>query len=171
MTAELAVLRDRREIEDVLIRYANGLDRRDLDMVRACFHDDVLAEYSGVRLEAGVDAVIEHMRVLWNVRSSLHLLGNVEVALEGDEARSVCRAVAYLVRAEHEDRGTVAIRGLVYEDRLVRTPNGWRIIERRHVPEWEVEAPVTILPTCPDHGAHHPGPGPHFGTNEDEIGS
>ena len=157
MIDELAVLRDRREIEDVLIRYANGLDRRDLDMVRTCFHDDVRAEYSGVRLATGIDAVIEHVRVLWDFRSSLHLVGNVEVALEGDEARSVCRAVAYLVRAEHDDRGTLAMRGLVYEDRLVRTPSGWRIIERRHVPEWSVESPVTVLATCFDHGVAHAG--------------
>jgi hypothetical protein len=37
------------------------------------------------------------------------------------------------------------MRGLTYEDRWTRLAAGFRIIHRRHVPEWSVEAPVEVF--------------------------
>lgn len=139
---------DRAEIESVLIRYATGLDRRDFDLVRSCFHDDVRAEYSGVALDPGVSAVIAHVRIIGNYVSSLHFIGNVEIQISAGAATSSCRAVAYLV----DDRAAeprLYMRSLTYRDRLLDTDAGWRIIERVHSVDWSVELPVTVLTAVP----------------------
>jgi hypothetical protein len=143
MTA-MSELSDRAEISDVLVRYAEGLDRRDLDAVRSCFAPDVRAEYAGVVLEPGVDALVEHVAIVSTFAGSMHLLGNVVVELDGDTAHSTCRCVAYVLR---ETPGGVRLfmRGLTYEDRWSRLDARFRIIERRHVPEWSVEAPVEVF--------------------------
>jgi hypothetical protein len=51
-------------ITAVIHRYAVACDERDLDTLRACFTPDARAEYSGVRLEPGVDHIVEHLRRL-----------------------------------------------------------------------------------------------------------
>ncbi len=136
---------DERAIEAVLVNYANGLDRRDFEMVRNCFHDDVQAEYSGTELAPGVDAVIRHVSPLRGFRSSLHFIGNIQVAVNGDEADSSCRAIAYLVPGDDPVSDVLTMRALTYDDHWVRTTAGWRIDRRRHVPEWSAQVPVTML--------------------------
>ena len=36
----LAGLLDKQEIEEVVLRYCRGIDRRDFDLVRSCYHPD-----------------------------------------------------------------------------------------------------------------------------------
>jgi hypothetical protein len=143
-TLDAAALADRAAISDVLVRYAEGLDRRDLAAVRSCFADDVRAEYGGVELAPGVDALIEHVSVIDTFASSMHMLGNFRVDVVGDEASSTCRCVAYVLR--ETDAGLrLFMRGLTYEDAWRRGPDGFRITRRRHVPEWSVEVPVELF--------------------------
>lgn len=146
MSAE--VTGDVRAIEAVLVRYANGIDRKDMEMVRSCFAPDVRAEYSGTVLTQGVEAVLDLVAVVHQYRSTLHLMGNFDVAVTGDTARSVCRCVAYLVR-DDEGRESLAMRALAYEDELERSGGEWRITARRHVPVWSVELPATSLQAWP----------------------
>ena len=145
MTADpMRALADRAEITDVLVRYAEGLDRRDLEAVRSCFAPHVQAEYAGVVLEPGVDALIEHISIVSTFAGSMHLVGNVVAHIDGDAAHSTCRCVAYVLR---DAPGGVRLfmRGLTYEDRWERRTEGFRITQRRHVPEWSVEAPVEVF--------------------------
>ena len=142
--SERSELSDRAQINDVLVRYAEGLDRRDLDAVRSCFAPDVEAEYGGVVLDPGVDALVEHVSIVSTFVGSMHLLGNVVVEIDGDAAHSTCRCVAYVLR-DTPDGVRLFMRGLTYEDRWTRLAAGFRIIHRRHVPEWSVEAPVEVF--------------------------
>ena len=123
------------------MRYAEGLDRRDLAAVRSCFAADVQAEYAGVVLDPGVDALIEHISIVSTFVGSMHFVGNVVAEVDGDRAQSSCRCVAYVLR-ETPAGVRLFMRGLTYEDRWVRLADGFRITHRRHVPEWSVEAPV-----------------------------
>ena len=36
----LAALLDKQEIEEVVLRYCRGIDRRDFELVRSCYHPD-----------------------------------------------------------------------------------------------------------------------------------
>ena len=40
--ARLARLADRLEIRDVVYRYCRGIDRREYDLVRSCYHHDAV---------------------------------------------------------------------------------------------------------------------------------
>lgn len=150
MTADtVRTLADRAQITDVLVRYAEGLDRRDLDAVRSCFVSDVHAEYAGVVLDPGVDALIGHVSIVSTFVGSMHLVGNVVADVDGDEAHSTCRCVAYVLR-DTPAGVRLFMRGLTYEDRWSRRADGFRITHRRHVPEWSVEAPVELFTASHD---------------------
>jgi hypothetical protein len=43
--AELRGVVDQFAIRDLLLRYARGIDRRDLDLVRSCYHADAVDEH------------------------------------------------------------------------------------------------------------------------------
>ena len=145
----LRALADRAEISDILVRYAEGLDRRDLDAVRSCFAPDVQAEYAGVVLDPGVDALIGHVSIVTTFIGSMHLVSNVVADIDGNEAHSTCRCVAYVIR-DTPDGVRLFMRGLTYEDRWSRLESGFRITNRRHVPEWSVEAPVELFTASSD---------------------
>ena len=102
------------------------------------------SEYGGVVLDPGVGALVEHVAIVSTFVGSMHLLGNVIVEIDGDTAHSTCRCVAYVLR-DTTDGVRLFMRGLTYEDRWSRLDVGFRITERRHVPEWSVEAPVEVF--------------------------
>jgi len=128
---------DRAAIREVQTRYAAGLDRRDWDMVRACFTADARASYNGVAPAPGVEAIVEYVRTLEALRSSMHAVSNVVADVDGDTARCETVTVAYLVR-DGGDGGepVIIIRGLRYHDHMVRRDGRWLIAERVHAPEW-----------------------------------
>jgi hypothetical protein len=72
--------------------------------------------------------------VLQIFRVHQHYVTNRSVTLDGDEAT----AVSYLYNpcVLKDGDGTVLTEGGRYHDRLVRTPDGWRIAARREEPTW-----------------------------------
>jgi SnoaL-like protein len=146
---------DRVAVVALLHRYAVACDERDFDTLRGCFTPDARAEYSGVRLTAGVDHIIEHLRGLEGVPLTQHVVGTVTVEVTGDAARATSYATAHIVRpvgGGHE----VVHRGLRYDDELVRTGGGWRIRDRVHRALWSTAQP-TAWPVPPF--SADPGPG------------
>lgn len=138
------VAADRWGILDAVNRYFVAIDRRDFSMLHAVFTDDVEAVYEGVRVAGGIDALLAFVTGTGDIRLpvdvvdiqlSMHVLGNHLVVVEGDTARAETYALAHLV-----DRpgGTPRLRtrGLRYQDRLVRTADGWRISAREHLCDW-----------------------------------
>jgi len=47
LPARLRTLLDRQEIADVVARYCRGIDRRDFDLVRTCYHPDGTDRHTG----------------------------------------------------------------------------------------------------------------------------
>ena len=127
---------DQQAIVDVCVRYAYALDNHDWDQLRACFTPDVTSRYHGVGTLDGYDAIEDLCRrALAGLTASQHLLGNHLVSVDGDSARSTCYFQAQHVR-EGVDGGqnfTVAGR---YDDRLLRTSEGWKISRREQTVLW-----------------------------------
>lgn len=151
---------DRAEIAAVLHRYALACDDRDFDAVRACFTADARAEYSGVRLPAGVEHIIEHLRALEALPLTQHVVGTVAVDLAGARARATSYATAHIVRPVG-DGHEVLHRGLRYDDELVWTPSGWRIRDRVHRALWSTSEPTVwpVPPVTPPGGSAGRGSG------------
>ena len=81
---DVAWLVAQQELRDLYHRYCRGIDRRDLDLVRDCYHPDATddhGEYSG-----GVDGFIDHVRAsLTRFERTMHVLGNILVEQSPDD--------------------------------------------------------------------------------------
>lgn len=129
---DLQLIADRLEIEQLLTRYANALDRRDFDAWDAVFTPDAYIDY---RATGGVDGSFAEVKA-W-VREAMqrfpnyqHLLGNFAIEVAGDTATSRTACFNPLEMALPGGRTQVMFVGLWYVDKLVRTRDGWRICER-----------------------------------------
>ncbi len=132
---------DREELADLAARYARCIDAGDLEGVLSCFTEDAEAEYGATRLHGSEDLrrffVAAFEALVGPRHPSTHLLGGVEIELDGDTARTETTAVAFLTR----EPDLLLLRGLRYSDELVRREDGWRIARRRHRSLWQAELP------------------------------
>jgi 3-phenylpropionate/cinnamic acid dioxygenase small subunit len=126
---------DRAAIEDLLVRYARGVDRRDLALVASCFTPD--AAYEGSLGNGTIDIALGALRErMPRYHSTMHLLTNHLIELHGDRATSETYALVYH-RLEGEDEDEDFVVGVRYLDDLSRQPDGWRIVRRRTAMEFQ----------------------------------
>ena len=139
MTVE--TLLDRAAIRDVLLRYARGVDRRDLAMVRACFTSD--CAYEGTLARGTIaDALASLADRLGRYAGTMHLLGNQLIDVTGDTATSETSCVAYHRLA---DGGADFVTGVRYLDDFARDGDDWRIRRRAVRLDWQ-RYDATALP-------------------------
>jgi ketosteroid isomerase-like protein len=130
-------LADRREIDDVLYRYAHALDSHDWDRLRTCFTEDAVADFLELGgVNEGIDAIVELISgVLSGLDASQHLIGSPIATVDGGTAKSSCYLQAQHV-FEGAPGGDHYLVGGTYVDELVRTPEGWRIKHRTLHASW-----------------------------------
>jgi hypothetical protein len=136
LDARVRAIEDRLAINDVVLRYAMGVDDQDDEMVASCFTDDAEASFAGMPAGPGGPAIAAFLASTMGTPrvASTHRFTNVVVTLDGDEADVRSSAVVYAVRGEPLQ---LRLRGLRYRDRFVRTGDGWRIARRVHSVSWE----------------------------------
>jgi hypothetical protein len=117
---------DREQIADRLALLAAALDHRDWAALGACFTSDATG-YSSTGREQIVARVRDH---LGGCGPSQHLLGNSRVTVDGDTARSLTYARVYHRGTGDRSDWFYECMG-EYDDRWVRTPEGWRLTFRR----------------------------------------
>jgi 3-phenylpropionate/cinnamic acid dioxygenase small subunit len=128
-------LLDRAAIRDVLLRYARGVDRRDLDLVASCFVPG--AEYDGALGQGTIEtALMALRRSLERYQSTMHFMGNQLIEVAGDTASSETYAVAYH-RLKGDGEPALFVVGVRYLDDFARAGDGWRIRRRVVKMEWK----------------------------------
>jgi 3-phenylpropionate/cinnamic acid dioxygenase small subunit len=123
---------DRIAIADLMARYARMVDSRLWHLHDQVFTGDAHADYVSTGGPAGpaVDVMVWLDRALTPWPINLHLIANLVVDFDdADHARSHCYFYAPMGRPEADGQFFVT-NGGAYEDRLVRTADGWRIAER-----------------------------------------
>ncbi len=132
----VAVLLDERDIVAIALRYCRALDTKDWPALANVFLPDATADLSsGVDL-IGLDAIVGRIRTaLEHLDESQHLVGNHEVVVTGDTATHRCYLQAQHIRRAATGGPNFLVGGR-YEDRLVRTPEGWRIAHRTLAVMW-----------------------------------
>ena len=127
----LAAACDRDEIRQLLYRYARGVDRSDVDLLRSVYapagtdhhglFDGPGRDYADRLVAAEADAA----------RVGNHHLTNMLIEVEGDTARA---ETYFLAVHPHEDDGTerLGVTSGRYLDSLVR----WTILRREVVNDW-----------------------------------
>lgn len=135
--AALTVVCDRLDIQDVLIRYCTGLDSRQWALLEEVFTTDAEADFGALGgRHLGVEAIADFVRgVLQGCDATQHLLGNFDVAVDGDRATASCYFQAQHVLLGGSGGHTYLVGGS-YRDRLARSAAGWRITYRELVPTW-----------------------------------
>jgi 3-phenylpropionate/cinnamic acid dioxygenase small subunit len=142
--ADLQDLQDRQEITEICYRYGLALDSRDWDALAALFTEDADAYYMDMPPAHGYKTIQDTCRTaLEPLSATQHLISNVVVRPDGDGAECTC----YL-QAQHVKTGTPGGDNFIiagrYDDQLVRTPDGWRIRERRLAVMWTAGNPAVV---------------------------
>ncbi|WP_409329655.1 nuclear transport factor 2 family protein [Trujillonella humicola] len=130
MADELQDLRDRIEIGDLLARYSTALDAREWELLGEVFTPDATCDYGTLGRPRGVEEITALIRgTIGDLDATQHLVGNVVVRVDGDEASADCYLISQHVRAGTPG-GDHYLLGGRYADHVVRTPAGWRIAHR-----------------------------------------
>lgn len=134
----LEQISDELELRKLVITYANAIDARNFDKLDQVFTPDADIDYSAVGGMKGKYPVIKTWlsQALQKFRAYMHLVGNQEFEINGDTATGQVACINPMVMPL---LGTVTI-AVWYNDRYVRTVDGWRISERVerccHMPGW-----------------------------------
>jgi len=133
--AAIRHLLDRAAIQEVLLRYARGVDRGDLELVASCFTPD--ASYEGALASGTIADALDRLRdAMARYDGTMHFVGNQLIEIDGDTASSETYAVAYhrLTESGEVKLFTVGVR---YLDELTRAGDEWRIRARVVKMEWQ----------------------------------
>ena len=134
--ATLQALLDERDIVALAARYCRALDTKDWPLLSDVFLPDATAELGVPNRLEGIDAIRHRIRTaLEFLDDSQHLVGNHEVTVDGDTGTHRCYLQAQHVREVPDGSPNYMIAGR-YEDRVRRTPEGWRIAHRTLTVMW-----------------------------------
>jgi SnoaL-like domain len=127
-------------ITEVLHRYCRGIDRRDWELLRSCYHPDAYDDHAVYRGER--DGLLEFMREFVTARCSAtkHSVSNILITVAGDTARAESYIHAWhrmLPESGAEDAPpqelSVSARNV---DALERRNGEWRFARRLLVLDW-----------------------------------
>jgi hypothetical protein len=132
---------DDRAIRRVLALYARGIDRLDLELVRACYWDDATDERAGY--SGAVDGFIEYARsALRNVERSNHIVANTVIDFVGNDSayvESYCLSVDRII--VDPTAPVTSLTTLRYVDRFDHRAGRWAISRRRMIVDVNVTIP------------------------------
>ena len=145
------LLRDRLDIDDLLVRYATVIDERRWDDLDSVFSGDAVLDY---RSAGGIRGSLDEVRdwlssVLPIFAWTQHLIVNRVVDLVPGAQTATARSGFHNPNgAEVDGKLWLFVVGGAYHDRLVRTDNGWRIRHRVEETIWW-DNPLPGLPPTP----------------------
>jgi hypothetical protein len=124
-------LADEADVATVMLNYARGLDRRQFDLVRACFAPGTHVE--GTSFSGPVETYLPTLLAgVETFPRTMHFIGNQTREVDGDTAHTETYVIAHHfadAAGEHE----ALIMGVRYHDDLERQPDGRWVITARHV--------------------------------------
>ena len=120
---------DRFELQDVMLKYATGIDERDFDSYRSCFCEDLEVRGFGKEIMHGVDVWLAFVKnALESYSTTQHMLGPQAAIIDGDNATTRTDLQALHVRKQPE--GQIYLLWGTYKTDMVRVEGRWKI--RRH---------------------------------------
>jgi 3-phenylpropionate/cinnamic acid dioxygenase small subunit len=125
-------IQDRIDIEELLNIYAEMVDRREWTKMDSVFALEATIDYASSGGQKGPfrETLAWLARALESWPINLHVISNVLIEFDGDTAKSRCYFHAPMARDKPDSGQFVITNSGRYVDRLVRTVDGWRIIER-----------------------------------------
>lgn len=128
MDPVLQTIVDRQAIVDLTVAYTFALDTKEWDALDDVFLPDATAFLTEEL--TGRDAIKARIRrALEQLDISQHMISNHRIEIDGDRATGRCYLQAQHVREAAPGPPNFIVAGS-YDDRFVRTPEGWRIEHR-----------------------------------------
>ena len=128
----LQLIQDRIEIEELMHLYAEMVDQREWKLMDRVFALEATIDYVSTGGQAGpfreTLAWLDRALESWPI--NLHIITNLIIEIDGDTAQSRCYFHAPMGRNAPEGGQTIITNAGRYLDKLVRTADGWRIVER-----------------------------------------
>lgn len=133
MEEALQRLVDEAAIKDVQLRYCRGIDRRDLDLLRSCYHPDASDDHG--EFVGGVEEFLAYVENgTRDFLSTSHQICNQLVEVHGDVAWAEAYVLAYHRLPAGEDGVEKDwICNARFVDRFERRDGEWRIADRKVV--------------------------------------
>ena len=133
----LQQLTDEQEIRDLARLYCTAVDRRDWRLLGEIFVPDATVDVGSSSPMRGTGEIVSrYRRGLSKYDSTHHMVTNHEITVDGDTAGHRCLVHAQHVRPAAAAGNSMFTIGGRYQDRLVRTPHGWRFRHRELVTVW-----------------------------------
>ena len=121
---------DHLEIQQVINLYASAIDKHQWSALESVFTEDAEADFIELGVFKGRQTISDLIAsVLIQCSVTQHLLGNINIEVEGDTATASCYLSALHVGLGDYATETMTVWG-EYKDKLVRTSEGWRIVHR-----------------------------------------
>lgn len=132
---------DIRAIEDLKYRYVRFLDTKDWESFADCLTPDVTSDYNGLEF-SDRNTLVEYMRTNLADILTMHQVHHPELDVDGDNATGRW----YLYDKVLVPAYDYYLEGAAfYEDRYVRTADGWKIAHTGYVRTWELTGKLSDL--------------------------
>ena len=119
-------LADRIALQDVMLKYAAGVDERDFDLYASCFMDNVEILDFGESTINGKDNWVTFVKEALNAYGpTQHMLGPQFATIDGDEAH--CRTDVQALHFFPGDAETTLIFWGTYKTDMRRVNGEWKI--------------------------------------------
>jgi hypothetical protein len=132
----------RHAIQRVIARYGRGVDERDFERVRSCFHASATITYGSGPTRSRDEAIVWLEQVTPALFALSHYFGPADVELSQDGLTAICQTWCLNVLQHHRSEAGVAVQlatGLLYDDVFTLVEDEWLISERRNRTEWSLE--------------------------------
>jgi len=141
-TDRVETLLAKQEIYELACKYCRALDRLDAELMRSVFFEDAYCEYGFFNGSAAAFADFA-MKALGGHVANHHMLGNVLIEVEGDEAFGEVYFHAYhkLEAASGSGFDDLVIAGR-YLDRYEKRDGLWKMAYRSEITDWSRTTPT-----------------------------
>jgi 3-phenylpropionate/cinnamic acid dioxygenase small subunit len=139
---------DRFEIQDLVYRYADLVDGRQIEELRNVFTQDAHIDYSALGGSVGnLEDTLAFLQASLTADlfpSTQHLNANLQINVDGDTGRGRVMCFNPMEMALPGGKKQVFFLGLWYLDEYRRTDDGWRISRREEEKSWAFNTPDFI---------------------------
>ena len=138
---ELQGLIDKAAIAEVLVSYCRAVDRADLDLLAACYHDDATEDHGGT-FEGSARDYIAGIAAILPRSKMTHTTSNIAIELTGDKALVESHILAFArLKKDGEKFDCLTLARAI--DRFEKRDGAWKIAARRMVWEWNHDMPMS----------------------------
>ncbi|WP_153766460.1 nuclear transport factor 2 family protein [Endozoicomonas sp. OPT23] len=136
------LIADKLAIQELAYEYARCADQKDYAGFANVFTQDGVLSIPAMQFDAeGLEVIQGAMQQLENYSRTFHLVANVQSTVDNDKATAQVYCVASHVIAGDDGEQKFDI-GVIYDDKLVKTSEGWRFSKRTLNSQWSQTQPL-----------------------------